>query len=149
MEYQDNNNTDLFRQFSLDQIGRQHLRTMTKWARNIAIFSIVGYVVSFITLIIAPKKISTRSEGFEMPFAGMSSGSDLPYTIVSTIIGLVICMFLFRFASNVNKALDTTDQASLNNGFLNLKYYFIILSVFLIIVFVLIFLAIVAAGAMK
>jgi len=69
--------------------------------------------------------------------------------IFGIIIGLLINYYLYQFANLTKKGVNGMSQTDLNAGFYNLKIYFVIISVLVIIVlaFVLLFLLTVGANA--
>ncbi len=135
------NEPGLFNDLEFDNVARTHIRSMAQWAMVIAVLAVVGYVISLIQAFSAPDLPTfTRSEGFGDIFMGLESQS-IPFTILSVAIGLLLNYFLYRFASQAKKAIDTRNGTELGQSFNSLKAYFMIYSILIIIVFVIVLLA--------
>ena len=83
-----------------------------------------------------------QSEGFGAYFK--TGGNSIGGTIVSVLIGLLINFFLFRFATQSRGGITALNQDELNGSFRNLKIYFIIISILMIIVSLLVFIGVIA-----
>jgi hypothetical protein len=106
---------------------------------------VIGYVIAIIRTLM-PKTRVVQSEGFGV---SVSTGQNLVSVIFVIIIGLLVNYFLYQFASLTRKGVNGMSQTDLNAGFYNLKIYFVIISVLVIIflAFVLLFLVAVSAKA--
>lgn len=114
----------------IDERAKQHFAGITTWCIVIVIAALVGYVLSIADLFIR-KSTPIQSEGFSMKLeTGRSPGG----IIIGLIIGLALNYFLFRFATQTQKAIATFDQDRLNNGFSNLKTYFVFFSIIMILI---------------
>ncbi|RYG50656.1 MAG: hypothetical protein EOO01_10215 [Chitinophagaceae bacterium] len=147
MTEQQNQSSDLFNDMGIDPMAKQYIRSMASWAMIIVVVAVIGYVLSILDLFRAKKVSFSRSEGFDMGFAQRLGGSDMFGTFFSIAIGLLVNYFLFRFATQAKSAVDGLDQSGLNKAFGNLKGYFMACSIILIIIFVLLLLAVLVAGA--
>ena len=143
MEQQDTNHS-LF-DLSIDETAKDHLRKICSWTMIIVVTAVIGYVVAIIKALM-PKAQVMQSEGFGV---SVSTGQNLGSVIFGIIIGLLINYFLYQFAKLTKKGVDGMSQTDLNAGFYNLKIYFVIISVLVIIIlaFLLLFLVTVGANA--
>jgi len=143
MEQQDTSNS-LF-DLSIDETAKDHLRRICSWTMVIVITAVIGYVVAIIKALM-PKAQVIQSEGFG---ASLNTGQGIGSVIFGIIIGLLVNYFLYQFANLTKKGINGMSQTDLNAGFYNLKIYFVIISVLVIIVlaFVLLFLLTVGANA--
>jgi hypothetical protein len=143
MEQQDTHHS-LF-DLSIDETAKDHLRKICSWTMIIVIIAVIGYVVTIIKALM-PKTQVIQSEGFG---ASVSTGQNLASVIFGIIIGLLINYFLYQFSKLTKKGVDGMSQMDLNAGFYNLKIYFVIISVLVIIIlaFLLLFLVTVGANA--
>ena len=143
MEQQDTHHS-LF-DLSIDETAKDHLRKICSWTMIIVIIAVIGYVVAIIKALM-PKTQAIQSEGFGV---SVSTGQNLGSVIFGIIIGLLINYFLYQFAKLTKKGVDGISQGDLNAGFYNLKIYFVIISVLVIIIlaFLLLFLVTVGANA--
>ena len=130
---------------SIDETAKDHLRRICSWTLVIVITAVIGYVVAIIKAFM-PKTQVVQSEGFGV---SVSMGQGIGSVIFGIIIGLLINYFLYQFANLTKKGINGMSQTDLNAGFYNLKIYFVIISVLVIIVlaFVLLFLLTVGANA--
>jgi len=139
-----NTDNSLF-DLSIDETAKDHLRRICSWTLIIVITAVIGYVVAIIKAFM-PKTQVVQSEGFGV---SLSTGQGIGSVIFGIIIGLLINYFLYQFANLTKKGVNGMSQTDLNAGFYNLKIYFVIISVLVIIVlaFVLLFLLTVGANA--
>ena len=139
-----NTDNSLF-DLSIDETAKDHLRRICSWTLIIVITAVIGYVVAIIKAFM-PKTQVVQSEGFG---ASLNTGQGIGSVIFGIIIGLLVNYFLYQFANLTKKGINGMSQTDLNAGFYNLKIYFVIISVLVIIVlaFVLLFLLTVGANA--
>ena len=143
--YTDNNNNDLFGDLTFDHTAKQYIRSIAGWAIVIVVVALLSYVLSLVQVFSAPQITTPKSEGFDFGFK--VTGTDKTSTIVTIFIGLLLNIFLFRFASQAKAGLNGLNQTSLNNAFNSLKIYFIILSILCILFFLIIILALTTVSA--
>jgi len=143
---QDDNQGHLFTELGFDFTARQHILSIASWAMIVVVVAVIGYILNLIQILTGGKEAVPQSEGFGMvdAFAGNSTTSS----VISIIIGLLINFFLYRFASMARSGINELNQDQLNKSFNNLKFYFVTMSVILMVVFVGIILF-AAAFAMK
>jgi small-conductance mechanosensitive channel len=130
---------------SIDETAKDHLRRICSWTMIIVITAVIGYVIAIIRTLM-PKARVVQSEGFGV---SVSTGQNLVSVIFVIIIGLLLNYFLYQFANLTRKGVNGMSQTDLNAGFYNLKIYFVMISVLVIIflAFVLLFLVAVSAKA--
>lgn len=143
MEQQDTDQS-LF-DLSIDETAKDHLRRICSWTMVIVVTAVLGYVVAIVKALM-PKAQVIQSEGFGV---SVSTGQTLTSVIFSIIIGLLINYFLYQFTKLAKKGIEGISQADLNAGFYNLKIYFVIISVLVIIglAFILLFFVALSADA--
>jgi small-conductance mechanosensitive channel len=141
MEEQDSSNS-LF-DLSIDETAKDHLRRICSWTMVIVITAVIGYVVAIIKALM-PKAQVIQSEGFGV---SVGAGQNLGSVILGIIIGLLINYFLYQFANLTKKGVNGMSQTDLNAGFYNLKIYFVIISIMVIIALAIVLLAFLAIGA--
>ncbi|HZJ61228.1 MAG TPA: hypothetical protein VFD24_13145 [Chitinophagaceae bacterium] len=139
-----NTDNSLF-DLSIDETAKDHLRRICSWTLVIVITAVIGYVVAIVKAF-TPKAQVVQSEGFGV---SLNTGQGIGSVIFGIIIGLLVNYFLYQFANLTKKGINGMSQTDLNAGFYNLKIYFVIISVLVIIVlaFVLLFLLTVGANA--
>jgi hypothetical protein len=137
----ENTQSDLFKdEFHLDDTGKMHIASLASWAMVVVVTSVLGYIVNTFELFISKDEYE-QVEGFSSAF---SYGSSTGGSIFSIIIGLLINFFLYRFASQAKTAVGALNPEKLNNSFRNLKIYFVITSILMILVLLLVLLGMTA-----
>jgi len=141
MEQQDASSS-LF-DLSIDETAKDHLRRICSWTMVIVITAVIGYVVAIIKALM-PKAQVIQSEGFGV---SVGAGQNLGSVIFGIIIGLLINYFLYQFANLTKRGVNGMSQTDLNTGFYNLKIYFVIISIMVIIALAIVLVAFLAIGA--
>ena len=137
-----NTDNSLF-DLSIDETAKDHLRRICSWTLVIVITAVIGYVVAIIKAFM-PKTQVVQSEGFGV---SVGAGQNLGSVIFGIIIGLLINYFLYQFANLTKRGVNGMSQTDLNTGFYNLKIYFVIISIMVIIALAIVLLAFLAIGA--
>jgi len=114
---------------SIDETAKDHLRRICSWALMIVVTAVISYAVAIIKALM-PKTQGIQSEGFGV---SVSTGQNLGGVIFITVIGLLVNYFLYQFGNLTKKGVNGMSQTDLNAGFYNLKIYFVIISVLVII----------------
>jgi uncharacterized membrane protein YjgN (DUF898 family) len=141
--------------FGIDSASRSHLSEAAKWAKFLAIigFIMCGLIVVFSFFVGA---IFTGMSGYNQygDSQAFSSGLGTIMTVMYLGIGVLYffpCLFLLRFANNLQTALNTNEQHTLNRSFQNLKIMFRyvgILTIIVISLYILAFLFGIASAAL-
>lgn len=130
---------DTLSDLSIDNTARQYLLTAATWARIIAVIGFIGAAISLLQAVIGGSEVARASS---MAYTG---GVLVSMLFVAVVV--VINIFLLKFANNTLKGLDDVNQLRFNEGVNNLRTYFKIVGILLIIVvslvvlFVLLFVA--------
>ena len=119
----ENNSNLLSEELYIDNGIKGHLKETTMWAK---VLGITGFVVSGIIAIAAPFIPQVMNDGT------FYSGSEKQMIgITTTILYLIIAgfsfmvsLFLYRFSRMTKRAMEQTDQDTLEKGFQNLKFLF-------------------------
>lgn len=118
----------------LTQETRDYLRETAKWAKFIAItgFVFLGFMVIFsFTMSYFMGKFGADLEHVDMPiFRGLLS---VIYLILALIFFFPV-LYLYKFATNMMRALDNDDEAALTEAFKNMKSQYKFYGVYLIII---------------
>lgn len=126
-------NSDLFSdEIKIDETAKNHILGLASWAMLIVIVSVLGYVLDLLDAFTGRNEGAVQSEGFGVYFT--TGGNSIGGAILSLLIGLLINFFLFRFAKQSRSGITALNQDELNRSFRNLKIYFIIISILMIIV---------------
>jgi len=138
---QTNNETSLF-DLSIDEAAKNHLKNISSWVMVIVISAVIGYILAILKALQSRPHV-VDSEGFGV---SAKTGPNLGGVIFGIIIGLLINFFLFQFANLARKGVNRMSQSDLNAGFYNLKIYFVIIGVLLIIALIILLLAVLVVG---
>lgn len=117
------NQGDSMFNLSIEGAARDFLSTAATWARIIAIVGFVSAGLSILQAIIG-KPGQTGAT-----IVGSALGA-----IIGAAITVAINIFLFRFATNTTASLSNMNQVQFNEGVNNLRTYFKIVGILLIIV---------------
>jgi len=133
MDYQ-GQGTDLFAsEIKIDDTAKRHLGSLVQWSMIVVATAVIGYVVSLIQAFTQKPVAVSNSEGFSI---GMNlGGQGVGGTIFSIIIGLLINFFLYQFSVQLRKSVASSNTELLGSSFRNLKIYFIIITIFMILAF--------------
>ncbi|MGZ8553313.1 MAG: hypothetical protein ACXWV8_07905 [Chitinophagaceae bacterium] len=136
--------SDLFStEIKIDTTAKEHIRAIASWCMVIVVVAVSGYLLSVLELIMQPDEpVVTQSEGFSASFlAGQKSVAG---TIITIMIGLAINYFLYRFASTVGNSITSLSQERFSNSVRNLKIYFAITTIIMILFLLLLLIAVLA-----
>jgi hypothetical protein len=128
------NRPDTIFNLSFDDSSRDILRTIALWARICAVSAFIGYAVALLAAFFG-KVHPSYNEGSGIG-ASLGKGSLIAGALVSAIIGCAINYFLYRFAVSAKQGLESDNQVKLNEGLINLKTYFKIVGILLLIVLI-------------
>src|ERR1700722_19043851 len=137
MENQDqpeiiHNALDNFFNLSFDANAREQLKQISLWAKICSLSAFAGYVISLVVAIFGHKDYSMEAEGFS--FGGyIRSGSSIGGVLFTILAGGIINYFLYRFAAEIGQGVQSMDNMKLNTGFNNLRIYFKIFGIILIV----------------
>ena len=136
--------TDLFSQeIKIDGTAKMHIRSIASWAMVIIVVTVFGYVLNILELIINPgEPVTTQTEGFSASL--LSGEKSVGGTVITIMIGLVINYFLYRFASGVVSSINGLSQEKFSNSFRNLKIYFAITTIIMILFLLILLIAFLA-----
>lgn len=134
MENNTNQSDSLFN-LSIEGAARELLLTAATWARVIAV---VGFITAGLSILSA---IVGKAGAGSAQMVGSIFGA-----LIGAAITVVINIFLYRFATNTTTSLSNMSQVQFNEGVGNLKTYFKILGIFIIIGIALVFLIVLFVG---
>ncbi|WP_276484490.1 hypothetical protein [Paraflavitalea pollutisoli] len=132
MENNRNEESGLFN-LAIEGEAKQLLHTAASWARIVAI---IGFISAGITL------LSTILSGAKA--GGFALAGSLLFVTLFLVIGVVLNIFLYRFATNTLASLENMSQVQFNEGANNLKTYFKLMAILIIIAMALFFIVFLA-----
>jgi hypothetical protein len=115
----------------IDAEGKELIRTIAWWARLIAIIAFIGYAVALIVSFMKPDIV------IDGEVYATSRTSSVIGAVISAAIGVAINSFLFKFGNSARAGVDAMDTSLLSDAFNNLRIYYKILGIIVIICLVL------------
>lgn len=128
MQEQDSN---LFSEVTIDETAKRNIAGIASWAMVIVVVAVIGYVLDIVGLFTKDTEVIDQSGGFGSSLA--LGGSDAVGVFIGIIIGLLINYFLYKFATLSRSSLTSHSQPELADSFRNLRIYFAITTVIMII----------------
>lgn len=124
---------------SIDPSTKAHLLEAAKWARFLAIVSMIFLVIGIVGGVFYAMFIGTMMNSFETEYGNVQESSNgfvlgmAMYMLVISIVWFFPLMYLLRFANRMRTALNGNDQQALNTSVQNLKICFRYLGIVTII----------------
>jgi hypothetical protein len=111
----------------LDGTAQQHLGSISKWGKFIAVTFIVCIALGLIGFAVIGSKLSELSSAFPLGSAESGQVIGVVVAIVIVVAGLIgaLAYFLLRATTLIKKALLTQNMADLNLGLIAMKNYFV------------------------
>lgn len=134
MQNNTNQESGLFN-LSIEGAARDLLQTAATWARIIAIVGFISAGLSLLAALFAPSESGA-----------VAKGANVLLTILFLLVGVVLNIFLFRFATNTLESLNNMSQVQFNEGVNNLRIYFKMIGILVIIMIALVFIVVLFAG---
>jgi len=145
----DQQNQNLF-ELQLDHPSTAHLGEAAKWAKFLAIIGFVFCGLMIVVALFAGSIMGAMMSSMGSGAASMfGSGFITVIYLVLTAIYFFPCLFLYRFATQMQIALHNNEQGRLQTSFKNLKSCFRFLGILFIIVigmYVLMIIGVMVAG---
>ncbi|HLX91645.1 MAG TPA: hypothetical protein VKR32_08180 [Puia sp.] len=136
-----------------DENAKELLKSLALWAKICSVCAFIGYGINLIVAFLGRGNSRLSEESFNaVSTANYSRAGAIASALISAAIGCAINYFLYRFSIETNRGVNNLDQFQLNEGFANLKTYFKILGIILVIaliLFGLVFLGVLASGGVK
>ncbi|HVU96520.1 MAG TPA: hypothetical protein VHE34_14930 [Puia sp.] len=126
------NQLDNFFNISFDDAIRAQIRSAASWARICALCAFISAGVGFVVAIFGRSATTLGTDGVAV--SGFARTGAILGAFISAAISVFINYWLYRFATTTTKGMDAMDSIKTNEGFNDLRTYFKILGVILIIV---------------
>lgn len=123
---------DNFFNIAFDESIRSQIKKAAQWAKICALCAFVSYGVALIVAIFGRSAGSLDTDN--APLNGFARTGAILGALLSAAIGIFINYFLYRFATSTARGMDALDSVKTNEGFNDLRTYFKILGVIIIIV---------------
>ena len=122
---------DNFFNIAFDPATRAQIRQAAVWAKICTLCAFIGYVVALVVVFFGQDYSVQTEEGARVGNF-MRVGTILG-ALLTTALGVIINYFLYRFATSTARGMDSLDNVKTNEGFNNLRIYFKIYGILLII----------------
>ncbi|MBS1604138.1 MAG: hypothetical protein JST42_15835 [Bacteroidetes bacterium] len=122
---------DNFFNITFDTATRRILRQAAVWAKVATICAFSGYGVTLIIAFVGRPQYTLQSDGSFV--TTRATGAGIFSAIITVAVGSFINYFLYRFAVAAIRGVDAMDSVRANEGFNNLRTYFKILGICIII----------------
>jgi hypothetical protein len=123
-----------FFNISFDEAARAQIKQAAILSKVVTLCAFIGYAVVLVGAIFGQTAyLSDYSSNGEV-IGGYLRTSNMAGVIISIGFGVFINYFLYRFAVATAKGMDNMDPIKTNEGFNNLRRYFKILGILIIIV---------------
>jgi hypothetical protein len=128
MQEQDSN---LFSDVTIDETAKRNIAGIASWAMVIVVVAVIGYVLDIVGLFTKEADVVEQSGGLRSALT--MGGGDAVGVVIGIIVGVLINYFLYRFATLSRSSLSSHSQPELADSFRNLRIYFAITTVIMII----------------
>jgi hypothetical protein len=118
-----------FFNISFDEATRAQIKQAAVWAKVVTLCAFAGYAVVLVVAIFGQSAYSADRE----VVGGYIHTSNTAGVILSIGLGVFINYFLYRFAVATAKGMDNMDSIKTNECFNNLRRYFKIYGILIII----------------
>ncbi|HLI94323.1 MAG TPA: hypothetical protein VKU83_11955 [Puia sp.] len=122
---------DNFFSVAFDAAARAQVKQAAVWAKVCTLCAFAGYGLELIVAIFARPDYTTETQGLRIG-AFLKMGNIFG-VIIASAIGVIINYFLYRFAVVTARGMDSMDIGKTNEGFNNLRVYFKIYGILLIV----------------
>lgn len=148
MENQDQRSDVFGLQF--DEPAKSSIKTMAVWAMITVVTTLLGIVISFVEYFKARNQVNSFADesDFGGGFSTLANTTTLVSVVISTLISLLLCYFLYQFSTRSKSGIDGMNPAELNQGFAGLKNYFLTTAILIIIVMAFMLIAMLFVGSM-
>jgi hypothetical protein len=144
----DQQNQNLF-ELQLDQPSTAYLGEAAKWAKFLAIMGFIFCAFMLIAALFAGSMMSAMISSAGANFGMFGSGFITILYLFGAALYFFPCLFLFRFASQMQDAIRNHEQNKLHGSFKNLKSCFRflgILTIVVIAIYILLFIGVMVVG---
>jgi hypothetical protein len=115
---EEQNKIDSIFGFAFSSKLKEDMRTAAIWAKIVAVIGFIAAALTFVSNIVAGNIISA---------------------LLSTAVNVLVNFYLINFANNAKNAVENIDQNDLENGLNNLRLYFKVYGIIVIILLALAF----------
>ena len=129
--------------FGLGEASREQLKKIAYWAGINAVLSLVSTGLS---VIIFFKDMGTVRSSYLFMGANTQNGSSLFFQL---LFALLLNITLYKSSVYLKKGIANSDQPELNKGLAQLRTYFKIFGILMILVIAIIIIAVLVIGAAK
>lgn len=118
----------------VDHQSSAYLKETAKWGKFLAIVGFIGCALVVLFGILAGTMLASVSNSYGGAYAsGFGAGMAIVYILIA-VLYFFPCLYLYRFSSRMQVALQNNDQQSMASAFMNLKSCYKFLGILTIII---------------
>ncbi|MBC7936663.1 MAG: hypothetical protein H7Y86_15035 [Rhizobacter sp.] len=129
----------------VDSISHLNLKEIAMWGKLLAIVGFILSALIALAALFAGTVMEIMSGGMPI-FGGAGILVSIIYLVIAAIY-FALSLFMFRFATKMKTALETTDQENFNTSLYNLKMVYRITGIIVIIYLAILALALIVTVA--
>lgn len=126
----ENNDSSLF-ELQIDQQVSSYLSETAKWGKFLAIMGFIGCGILVLVGIFAGSLMASLSS---IEGAAIGTSFLMVIYILLALLYFFPCLYLFNFASKMQKAIRSNDQIQLTESFKNLKSCYKFMGILMIVI---------------
>ena len=139
------NQPDTIFNLTFDATAKNHLRSISQWAKIYALSSIATYIVSILLVFMKGGSAGSGNDTNGVFVSSSSYAGTVVGTFITVIIGVILNLLLYKFALGVKEGVDGLKQDKLNSGFASFRSYFKMMGILAIILLSLVLLGVLLA----
>ncbi len=117
----------------IDGQSLEYFRESAKWAKFIAIVGFIGCGLMVLVGLFAGTIIAASMSMAMGAYSGLGGGTFTVIYLLFAAIWFFPCLYLYRFASQMQTALNSNEQEKLAGSLKNLKSYFRFIGILIIV----------------
>ena len=127
------NQLENFFNISFDEAARAQIKQAAVWAKVVTLCAFIGYAVVLVVAIFGQSAYPSDYSSNGEIIGGYVRTGNMVGVVITIAFGVFINYFLYRFAVATAKGMDNMDSIKTNEGFNNLRRYFKICGILIII----------------
>jgi hypothetical protein len=117
----DTNQNLLTDDLHIDSSSQSYLLETAKWGNFLSIIGFIGSGILVLVALFSGTLLGAVTSGYGGGGALMGAGVLMAVYLIIAVIYFFMSLYLYKFSSKMKIALQSTDQNSLSDAFLNLK----------------------------
>jgi hypothetical protein len=141
----ENQDLNLF-SLGIDDTSKTTIKSIVSWVTVLVICNLIGLVITIYEFLKpAPKTVLSES-GYS--YKPVQSGENIIGVALGFIITIILLVFLYNFIRYAKQGVERSNMSDISKGFLNLKNYFLVIGILIILMILLLLVALTLVGSM-